>query len=240
MNRTFHLGGLVCLATQAAATAAFALPVTYQFSISHPRYGAIGTYDRTVDTIAGVTHAQSRLRVAVRIFGLVVHRETAGQDETWNGPRLVAFRSVSVTNGKRLDVGGEARGAGFAVSTPAGTETAPGDVAASDPFSLPRLGSGTVVSIRTGKIDHVQVTGGEVETVVVRGAPASARHFHVSTSAQADKWEVWITKDGVPLRFRTIEPGGRIEFILTSPTPPATGAGNALAFSQPGSAARGP
>jgi hypothetical protein len=227
MNWTSFLSGLACLGAQGAASAAIALPVTYQYSVSHPVYGVIGTYDRTVDTAEGVTHAQSRLRVAVRVFGIVVHRETATQDETWHGQRLVAFQSMTTTNGKRLDVRGEARGGGFAVISPAGTAMAPANVAASDPFSLLHMGAGTVVSIRTGKIDLIQVTGGEAETVVVRGVGTMARHFHVNTPSQPDKWEVWIDKDGVPLKFRTIEPGGKVEFILTSATPPATRAGNA-------------
>jgi len=82
---------------------------TYDYVITHSRYGKIGTYDRTIDESGGMTHALSRLRIAVKMLGMIVHRENADQSETWRGKRLVAFHSVTTSNGKPMTVSGEAR-----------------------------------------------------------------------------------------------------------------------------------
>jgi hypothetical protein len=86
----------------------------------------------------------------------------------------------------------------------------------SDPFTLNRMGPGTVVSTLTGKIWPVQVTDGGIEAVSVRSLTQSARHYHVNTPGQANKWEVWIDARGVPIKFRSLEGGGAIDFDLMS------------------------
>lgn len=194
---------------------------TYSYAITHPTYGAIGTYDRRSEEAEGATRAVAHLRIAVRILGVVVRRETADQTEIWRGKRLASFQSLTSTNGKQAEISGEARGDRFLVTSPSGTRTAPADIVASDPWSLNRLGPGTVVSTRTGKINSVEVTGGEPETLLLRGVSEPVRHYHVSTTTQPNKWEVWINQRGVPIKFRSVETGGAIDFTLVSPLPDA-------------------
>jgi hypothetical protein len=195
------------------------VPVTYRYAVTHPQYGVIGSYDRTSDDAGGEVRAAWRLRLTVKILGLVVHRETGDQAEVWRAGRLMSFRSTTVTNGRALSVSGDAEGPRFVVRSPGGVTAAPATVVASDPWLLTRPGAGVVVSIRSGRIDPVSVTGGEPETLQIEGSLVSVRHFHVN-AAQPDKWEVWMDRNGVPVKFRSLESGAAIDFTLVS-SPPA-------------------
>ncbi|MGZ3272604.1 MAG: DUF6134 family protein [Caulobacteraceae bacterium] len=208
---------LICCGFSPAA--AGESPQTYSYALTHPLYGDIGSYRRASDEADGVIHARSHLEVAVRILGLVVHRETADQTEAWRGGRLLSFQSLNITNGRRLSVSGQADGARFLVTSPSGVAVAPGDVVASDPWSLTRTGAGVVVSTRTGQIDAVQVTGGEPEILLLKGTAVQVRHFHVNTAARPNKWEVWIDRGGLPIKFRSLESGAAIDFTLASSSP---------------------
>jgi hypothetical protein len=216
------LSCVALLAVCVSPAAAKPPPQVYSYAVTHPIYGAIGTYDRSSDEAEGLTRAVAHLRIAVRVLGVVVRRETADQTEVWRAHRLISFQSLTSTNGRRSTISGAAGGAGFVVTTPSGTETAPADVVASDPWSLDRRGPGAVVSTRTGKVSAVEVTGGDPETLLLHGASVSARHYHVNTAAQPNKWEVWIDPRGVPIKFRSLETGGAIDFTLVS----APGAGD--------------
>lgn len=221
MKWTSILGCVALIGAGVSPAAANAGQQTYSYAITHPVYGAIGTYDRSSDEAEGTTRAEAHLKIVVRILGVVVRRETADQTEVWRGRRLMSFQSLTSTNGQRTTVSGEASGNRFLVTSPSGSATAPADVVASDPWSLNRIGPGTVVSIRTGKINSVEVTGGEPETVMLHGISEPVRHYHVNTATQPNKWEVWISQQGVPIKFRSLETGGAIDFTLVSAPRPA-------------------
>ena len=223
MRFSWIFGGLALAGAALAAGAAGAAPRTYSYVVSHRTYGVIGTYDQTIDEAGGVTRATSTMRIVVRILGLAVHRESAEQLEVWQGDRLLSFKSATTINGKRLAASGLARDGRFMVTTAAGTVEAPADVAASDPRSLNRLGAGIVVSIKTGQIDTVEVTGGEADRVKLQDVAVRTRHFHVNTPAQANKWEVWLDHTGLPIKFRSLEKAGAIDFTLASPPPLVVG-----------------
>ncbi len=216
MKWTQILGCAAFAAAGASPVAASARPQTYSYAITHPVYGAIGTYDRSSDESEGSTRADAHLRIVVKVLGLVVRRETADQTEVWRAHRLISFQSQNSTNGRRSTISGAAGSGGFLVTSPSGTETAPADVMASDPWSLSRIGPGSVVSTRTGKVSAVQVTGGEADTVLLHGVSQPARHYHVNTATQPNKWEVWINSRGVPIKFRSLETGGAIDFTLVT------------------------
>jgi hypothetical protein len=216
MKSNIVIGGVAMVAVGLAAASAQAAPQTFSYVVSHPVYGVIGTYERTSDTAEGATRARAHLNVVVRVLGIVVRRETADQTEVWRGRRLMSFQSLTTTDGRQATIAGEANGAGFRIISPSGTATAPADVVASDPWSLTRLGPATVVSIRTGKISSVEVTGGEPDTVRLNGVSEPARHYHVGAAGQANKWEVWIDRQGAPIKFRSQESSGPIDFTLVS------------------------
>lgn len=202
-----------------APAAASATTRAYVYTVRHAKYGVIGAYDRTVDDGGGETRARSHLQVRVKIMGITMHRETADQTETWRDGRLASFESDTLVNGKDMRVSGQARGGGFAITSAAGVVMAPPDVAASDPWSFSHTGRGTVVSLRSGKLDQVEITGGEPDRVTVDGAQVTARHYRVSTATQPDKWEVWLRGDGLPVKFRSFDHGAAVDFNLASHTP---------------------
>jgi hypothetical protein len=203
----------------ALAGPALAGEQTYHYVVTHTKYGNIGSYDRVVDQTGGGMRAVSHLRIAVKVLGMVMHRENADQTEAWRGGKLVSFQSTTTTNGTPLSVSGEAKGGEFVVTTPTGTVTAPADVAASDPLGFSRTGHAEVVSLKSGKVEPIEVAGGQPETVTLNGVSESARHFRVSTTAVPNKWEVWLDAQGVPIKFRSREHGDAVDFTLASPLP---------------------
>jgi len=218
MKRLLIAASVAFIGGVLSPAAANAAQRTDSYSVIHAKYGTIGTYDRVSDTTDGVTHAQAHLKIAVKVLGLVVRRETSDQTELWRGQRLMSFQSLTITNGSRLAASGAVSGDHFLVSSPQGVAVAPADVVASDPWSLNRLGPVMVVSTRSGAIYSVQVTGGEADKIKLPGGVALTRHYHVNTAAQPDKWEVWVDRTGVPVKFRTVENGAAIDFVLSSST----------------------
>jgi hypothetical protein len=219
---------LMACAAAALAVDAQAAEQTYHYVITHSKYGKIGSYDRLVDQSGGTIHAQSKLHIAVKVLGIIMHRENADQNETWRNGRLVSFHATTTTNGSPITVSGEARGGGFVVTTPTGTVTAPADVAASDPMGFSRTGRAEVVSIRSGKVEPIDVVGGQPATLMLNGTAQATRHFQVNTATVPDKWEVWLNAQGVPVKFRSRERGDAVDFTLAAP--PESGGPSPLAM----------
>ena len=140
------VGGAAAIA-QLAVSSANAAERTFDYKVTHARYGVIGAYHRVVDDADGVTRAESKLHISVKILGLVVHREDADQTEVWHGQRLNSFQSVTASDGQRIEAHGAAQDNRFVITNASGVTLAPSDIAASDPRSLTQLGPGTVVSI---------------------------------------------------------------------------------------------
>jgi len=197
-----------------AAIPARAQERAYSYSVVHPFYGTIGTFTESIVRSGDTTRIDSHVRVAVRILGIVVHREEADHTEIFRGDRLVSLQSATTTNGTRIDVRGEAQGDHFVVTSPTGVVEAPADVAPSDPWVLKQLGVGTVVSIKTGRIIPTRVTGGEPARVSLQGVMVATRHFMARGEREQ---EIWLNDQDVPIMFRSVESGTPIDFILTSP-----------------------
>jgi hypothetical protein len=210
------LRGLPILVAMTLPGAARAAPQTSTYEVDHAVFGNIGTYTHTSSDTDGGLRAEARLNIVVKVLGVALRRETSSQVAVWRGQRLVSIQSTVTTNGRQTRVSGVADGDRFVVTTSAGTANAPADAMISDPFTLNRMGPGAVVSTLTGKVWTVQVTGGEIEPIAVRGVTQSAKHFHVNAPGQANKWEVWIDARGVPVKFRSQESGGAIDFNLMS------------------------
>ncbi len=221
MRLTNSLSSLAFIAALSMSSAADAELRTYIYMVEHPLYGNIGTYTDAVDDSDGVTRIDSRLRVVVRMMGFVIYREEADRSEIWHGLRLVSFDSATDKGGHLIRVAGEARDGGFYVTSASGTTLAPADVAPSDPWALKRVGAGVVVSTSSGRIDNVDVTGGEAASISMQGVLTPTRHFHVRTETQVDKWEIWFDQQGVPVKFRSLEAGTPIDFVIESMPPPA-------------------
>jgi hypothetical protein len=192
-----------CLASAVAAVIAFsAFPAkagqqTYNYVVQHPTYGKIGT-------------------VAVRILGIVMHREEADRTEIWKGDRLVSFHSVTTTNGKPLTVDGQAKGDGFVITSPFGTSIAPADVYTSSPW-MARLSKpeATMMSTKTGKLEEAHLVAADQSVETVSGTQTPVRHFEIATDKRQD---VWLDPRNIPLHFRTQVSGTPIDFTLTPDT----------------------
>jgi hypothetical protein len=203
-----------CIACLGATVAQASVPQphTYNYTVEHPTYGTIGTFSDTVAQDGDVKRIDSRLRVAVRILGIVVHREEADRTEVWQGDRLTSFHSVTTVNGTPIEVRGEARRDGFVISSPSGTTVAPRDIFPSSPW-VARFSSepAVMMSAKTGKVMMVRTLGGEQTSLSVRGADVPVHHFQFVTDKRQD---VWLDASGVPVRFRTEESGKPIDFVL--------------------------
>ena len=205
---------LIALGQLTTAIPAGAQGQAYSFSAVHPVYGTIGTFTQSITRGDGVTRIDSRLRVAVRILGIVFHREQGDYTEIFRDDRLVSLQGATITNGVRVDLHGEAQGERFMVTSPTGVVEAPADVVPSNPWLLKEIGVGTVVSVKTGHIIPTRVTGGEPVTISVQGVTVATRHFTAQGERQQ---ETWLNDRDVPIMFRSTENGTPIDFILTSP-----------------------
>ncbi len=192
-------------------TPALAGQQVYVYSVVHPFYGEIGTYTDMIDRSPRATRIDSRLRIAVRLLGIVVYRQEANTTEIMIGNRLVFLQSATERNGRHLQVHGEAQGNRFVVNATAGSSTGPSAIAPSDPWVLQHTGEATVVFTDTGRIIDLHISGGNHETVSVNGVSMSARHFIVTGDKRQ---EVWLDNRKIPVMFRTIENGTPIDFVL--------------------------
>lgn len=212
MRNLFGLAGSSIAAVLIAGAPEASAAQTYSYEVEHPTYGDIGTYTDTVERTGDTLRIDTKLRVAVKLLGIVVHREEADRTELWRGDRLVSFHSITVTNGKPLEVNGAARDNGFVIISPAGTAVAPANIYTSSPWSTRLPNSGLMMSTKTGRIETVQSLGTEQTLVPVSGSEVPARHFAIFTDKHED---VWLDRSGVPVRFRTEVAGTPIDFVLT-------------------------
>lgn len=207
------------LAYLAAAAVLAWMPVraaetVYDYHIEHPRYGTIGTYKNTIETTGDRSVIQTELHVAVKLLGIVVHREDGTRVEQWQGNRLMRFDSVTDTNGEVIRVHGEATGDRFAVTTPDGVVTAPADVHPSNPWSAKVLDTDTVMSTKSGQIEKVSVAGGDLSPVMFDGKQMLLKRFDI---VGAERQAVWLDDKDVPVAFRTVQDGDPIDFVMTGP-----------------------
>jgi hypothetical protein len=202
------------IAGAALAHPAKAARQVYEYRVVHGTYGDIGHYTNTIDRAGDEINVETELRIAVKILGVVVYREEASRSEHWRRDRLVSFEGVTVTNGDKLEVRGEARGGAFAITTPSGTVLVPGNVHPSNPWSAMILNTDAMMSTRTGRFTHVRVTGGELEAKVLNGSLQPLHKYEIDS----DKRQfVWLDDHGMPVAFRTEESGSSVDFILARP-----------------------
>jgi hypothetical protein len=195
--------------------------LVYTYAVRHPFYGEIGTFTDTIDRDPETMRIEGRLRVAVKFLGIVVYRQESDITAVMRDDRLVSLQSVTKKEGEHLEVRGEAQGDQFVVNATGGSFAGPATILPSDPFVLKGTGEGSMIFTDTGEIISVQVSGGDHGTVSVNGNSVSARRFIVEGVTRR---EVWLDDRGIPVRFRMIENGTPIDFVLQSTTmaPPTT------------------
>jgi hypothetical protein len=193
------------------AAPALAASQVYEYKIKHPEYGDIGTYTNVVQQAGGNVRVETKIGVAVKILGQVVYRRESERTEHWRGERLDSFQSITVTNGDRLEVRGEARDGGFVITSNARTIVAPANVRPSNPWSARLLRSGMMMSTTTGQVYETLVRESWIDLVTANGKAARLRQYEIVS----DKREfVWVNAQDVPVAFRTEEEGTPIDFVL--------------------------
>ncbi len=215
MTRARTIAVAMGLSVIAGATPALAGQQVYIYSVVHPIYGEIGTFAETIDRSPEATRIDSRLRLTVKVLGIVAYRQESDTTEIMRGNRLVSLQSVTEKDGQHLEVHGEAQGDQFVVNATAGSFAGPATIAPSDPWVLKRTGEQTVVFTDTGRIINMHISGGDYDTVSVNGASVSARHFVVMGERRQ---EVWLDNREIPVMFRTVENGTPIDFVLQDAT----------------------
>jgi hypothetical protein len=210
MARAFPMLASLALAA-AASGSAHAAPQSYTYRVIHASYGEIGTYTNVVDQTGDDTRVDSELHVAVKILGITVFRQEARRSEYWRHQRLVSFDGVTVTNGDKIEVRGEARDGGFAIITPKGTYLAPADIHPSNPWCRMVLNADFMMSTRTGKVEHVRVLGGEEQPVAFNGNTQRLHQYEIISDRHQF---VWLDDSGVTIAFRTEENGSDVDFVL--------------------------
>jgi hypothetical protein len=197
------------------ATPALTGQLVYTYAVLHPLYGDIGTFTDTVERKPDTMRIDGRLRVAVKILGIVVYRHDSDITAIMRDDRLVSLQSVTNKNGDSLEVRGEAQGDQFVVNATDGSFAGPASSLPSDPFVLRDIGEGTVISTDTGRISNVKVSGGDHGMVSVNGYLVYARHLMVEGVTRR---QVWLDKQGIPVMFRIVENGTPIDFVLQNVT----------------------
>jgi Family of unknown function (DUF6134) len=215
MTRAMAIAGALSLSVMGSVAPALAGQQVYTYSVVHPIYGEIGTFTDTIDRNPEALRIDAHLRIAVKFLGVVAYREEADTTEVLRGNRLVLLQSVTDKDGRHLEVHGEAKGDQFMVNATTGSYAAPATIAPSDPWLLKRTGEELVVSTATGKMVNVQISGGEYDTVSMGGVSVPARHYIVNGDKRQ---EVWLDNREIPIKFRSIENGTPIDFVLQSAT----------------------
>ncbi len=195
-----------------AVPPALASSQRFEYRVEHPSHGNIGTYINRVERNGDRTTVESELHIAVKVLGVVVYRQEGRRIEHWQGERFVGFEGVTITNGERLEVRGEARANGFVITTPAGTTVAPLGVHPSNPWSPAVLNADYMMSTRTGQVTAVQVIAGAKAPAAFSAGSANLHQYEIID----DKRQfVWFDDRGTPIAFRTEERGTPIDFVLT-------------------------
>jgi hypothetical protein len=214
-------GFLVAVTAALALGAAPAFADTYRldYSVSHSKYGNIGTYSNTVDTQGQSTTVTTKLNVEVKIIGITAYHQTAQRVEKWDGGRLVYLHALTTTNGKASEVDGVAQGNRFQVTTAKGPAEAPATLRVANPWSPVVLNGDTIVTPDDGTISKVQISAPQDTNVAVGNASVPAKLYNIDLVGANRRYQVWLDNSGTPVKFDLIEDGSTVTFSLNSKTP---------------------
>jgi hypothetical protein len=200
------------LLTAAGQAAASGPPRQLIYRVTHSVFGEVGTYINTVEPDGTGTLVLTQARFDVRMLGIAMYHEVAERTERWQGDRLVAFSGVTDKGQGRVEVKGVARGNQFVITSPQGTFDAPATVHPANPWSANFLRSRVMMRPDTGRVEAVQVTGGEATAVTVGLDTVAARKYEIAGST---RYTVWLDERGVPVKFVADDNSGKVTFTLS-------------------------
>jgi hypothetical protein len=124
----------------------------FRYLAHHPVFGDIGIYKNTIERSGAKTTIRTSVHLKVTALGILLHLEDAERIERWKGNRLVYFRGTTTTNGKTVDIKGDALGDSFVITSPVGNVTALAAILPSNPSSPNLFNSDTVMRTDTGEV----------------------------------------------------------------------------------------
>jgi hypothetical protein len=216
-----RLSSLVSIVVICAGALAWAPPASAAlqklvYQVRHPVYGRIGTYTNLVDTNGKQTTVTTEGRIRVSFLGIVLYRQDFDRTERWVGERLISFQGMTTTNGRFVEVKGEAEGDGFAVQSPNGSFTAPASVKLANPWSDTVLKGEAMLTPDRGQLEDVQIRPAEMSKLAINGAMLRAQRFEIARTTGEKRYEVWIDDEGTPVMFSVNTRRGMVTFTLTS------------------------
>jgi hypothetical protein len=213
---TFALLMFVTAGTMAqAAPAASANPQRLVYTIHHSRYGTIGTYSNAVEKTGDGTTVTTEAHIRVSIIGVVLYRQDVSRQERWKNDRLVSFHGITTVNGHPLELTGAAQGDNFMLMSPEGEIVAPANVRLANPWSPDVLHGDTLLTPDRGRMEKVQVKGGEETSVTVNRRAVRAKRYEIDRLDGQKRYEVWLDERGTPVMFTSYIMDAAITFTLT-------------------------
>lgn len=198
------------------APPASAAPQKFVYQIRHSTYGRIGTYTNSVETTGDRTTVTTEGRIRVSFLGIVLYRQDFDRVERWVGERLMAFKGLTTTNGRAVEVTGEAAGENFAVTSPNGSYLAPAMVRLANPWSADVLKGEMMLTPDRGQLEDVKVNPGEMTELAINGAKVRARYYEIARLTGEKRYEIWLDEEGTPVMFNVNTRRGLVTFTLTS------------------------
>lgn len=187
---------------------------TYRYAVAHPTFGNIGSYSNTVMRAGDDVTVRTHVEIRVRIAFVMVRQITADRSELWRSGRLARYRSVTVRDGKTIEVDGEAQAMGFTIQGPLGKAVAPADVFPSNPWWIAMTHAKTVMATETGRLCPVDFRLAGSEILRVGDRDVAARHF--ASGNGADRADLWYDAADIPVKFSIVEDDATITLTLGS------------------------
>jgi hypothetical protein len=162
---------------------------------------------RTGNEVTVRTHVEIRVRIAV----VTARRIIADRSELWRSGKLARYHSVTVRDGKTIEVNGKTQAAGFAIEGPLGKAVAPADVFPSNPWWIAMTRAKTVMAAETGRLRPVDFRLVGSESVRQGDRDIPAQHF----ASGADRADLWYDAANIPVKFSIVEDDATITLTLT-------------------------
>jgi len=204
---------MICVVGVAVSSAA-ASEQRCSYQIHDSLYGMIGVYNNVIDRNGDATTVTTEAHVKVSLLGVVLYNQDVSRIERLVGGRLVSFHGVTTENGKPTEVNGWAEADHFIVTSPSGKVTAPATIRSANPWFAATEGGDTILMPDSGLISKMHASGGEETAITIDGATRQVRQYHIETAGPVEQYEVWMDKDGTPLKFNIKDQDGTDTFTL--------------------------
>jgi len=216
MVNRFRSAVCAIVVSLALASSAAAAPSTqkYVYSVTHSRYGRIGTFTNSVTRDGNDTTVSTEIHIAVSLIGITLFRQDASRQEHWKAGRLISFHGVTTTNGNSTELNGAARGDEFVMHTPFGDTIAPAAVRLANPWSRDAVSGDFMLTPDRGRLDRVSVR--PEDRIVLAAGPrqTQAQKYDVYLPDGSRKYEVDIDDQGTVVRFVLFNRDGSVTFSL--------------------------